>query len=196
MNRPGLLDVPTMTPATQRPRRLVVTEFMTLDGVVDDPVWSFPFWNDEIRAFKQEETERTGALLLGRRTYEQFAAVWPKSKDEGAPFFNNVRKHVVSKTLRKDIWNNATFLAADAETIQRLKQEDGGDLVVHGSITLARWLLKEGLVDELRLLVYPVVHGKGMRLFDGTVERDLDLVSSRGTSNGVLQLVYKPKGKV
>lgn len=179
-----------------RPRRLVATLIMTLDGVVENPAWSFPYWNDEIRAFKAEETERTGALLLGRKTYEAFAQAWPGSKDEGAPFFNNVRKHVVSTTRTKDIWQNATFIASDVRgAIQRLKEEGEGDLTVHGSITLTRWLLAQGLVDELRLLVYPVLVGKGMRLFDDGVAGELELVSSRATDNGVLALVYKPKRK-
>lgn len=179
---------------TARPRRLAATFFMTLDGVVEDPAWSFPYWNDEVRAFKAEETERTGALLLGRTTYEQFARAWPNSKDEGAPFFNNVRKYVVSTTRTKDIWKNATFIAADVKNaIQKLKEEGGGDLTVHGSITLSRWLIAEGLVDELRLLVYPVLVGKGKRLFGDGLAADFELASSHATSNGVVALVYRPK---
>ena len=180
--------------AAGQPRRLTATLFMTLDGVVENPAWSFPYWNDEIRAFKAEETERTAALLLGRVTYEQFAQVWPTSKDEGAPFFNSVRKYVVSTTRTKDIWQNATFISTDVKnTIQKLKAEGGDDLVVHGSITLTRWLLAHGLVDELRLLVYPLVVGKGTRLFTDGLAAELDLASSRATSNGVLALVYRPR---
>jgi dihydrofolate reductase len=184
------------TPSPKAPRRLVATLFMTLDGVVENPAWSFPYWNDDIRAFKAEETARSDALLLGRRTYEQFAAVWPTSVDEGAPYFNNVRKYVVSSTLTKDIWSNATFLAGDVRSaVQELKEQPGGDITVHGSITLVRWLLAQGLVDELRLLVYPRALGKGARLFDGSVACDLELASSRATRNGVLALVYEPKGR-
>jgi dihydrofolate reductase len=178
-----------------KPRRLTVTLFITLDGVVENPVWSFRYWNDEIKAFKAEETDRTDALLLGRNTYEAFAKAWPGSKDEGAAFFNSVRKHVVSTKLTKDIWQNATFIATDVKrAIQKLKNEGGGDLTVHGSIMLVRWLIAQGLVDELRLLVYPVIVGKGQRLFEGDgLAAEFELGSSRATSNGVLALVYRPK---
>jgi dihydrofolate reductase len=185
------------TAATNARRRLTATFFMTLDGVAENPAWSFSYWNDEIRAFKAEETERTGALLLGRTTYEQFAKAWPNSPDEGAPFFNNVRKYVVSTKRTEDIWRNATFIATDVKrAIQKLKDEGGGDLTVHGSIKLARWLIAQGLLDELRLLVYPLIVGKGMRLFEGEgLAAEFELYSSRATSNGVLALVYRPKKK-
>lgn len=177
-------------------RRIVVTEFMTLDGVVEDPAWSFPYWNDEIRAFKAHETRPGTEMLLGRNTYEMFAQAWPQSKDEGAAYFNGVKKHVVSTTRTQDVWSHATFIGRDVkETIERLKKEGSGDLVVHGSVTLARWLLAEGLVDELRLLVYPVTAGKGRRLFDeGAAPAKLQLASCEPTGNGVLRLVYRPEG--
>lgn len=184
-------------------RKLVVTEFMSLDGVVENPLWSFPFWNDEISAFKQEETDRTDALVLGRRTYEEFAKAWPgRGAAEGGEFFNPVKKHVVSTTLKKDIWQNASFINTDVrKAIANLKAEKGKDLAVHGSITLARWLIDQGLVDELRLLVYPVVVGKGKRLFDGVAPAEFKLASARPLPKGVVALVYersaeagKPKG--
>jgi len=175
-------------------RKLIVTEFMTLDGVVENPMWSFPYWNDETAAFKAEETNMGQHMLLGRVTYEQFAQAWPKSKDEGAAYFNPARKYVVSSTLTKDIWRNATFIRGDLrKEIERLKSESGPDLVVHGSITLARWLLAERLVDDLRLLVYPVVGEKGRRFFEGEVpSAKLELRSSSATSKNVLRLVYGP----
>ena len=175
--------------------RLVVTEFMSLDGVVENPAWTFPYWTDDTAAFKQEETERSSALLLGRRTYEEFAKAWPgRSAAEGGDFFNPVRKHVVTSTLTKDIWQNASFLPADRKAIERLKAQPGGDLTVHGSISLARWLISEGLVDELRLLVYPVVVGKGKRLFDDTVApSNLRLARARPLQKGVVALVYEPE---
>jgi dihydrofolate reductase len=174
-------------------RRIVVTEFMTLDGVVENPMWSFPYWNDETAAFKAEETDKGQHMLLGRVTYEQFAQAWPQSKDEGAAYFNPARKHVVSSTLTKDVWQNATFIRGDVrKEIERLKSESGPDLVVHGSVTLARWLLAQGLVDELRLLVYPIVGEKGRRLFEGEVpSAKLKLASCAPTSKGVLRLVYR-----
>ena len=177
-------------------RNLFATHFVTLDGVVENPSWSAPFWNDEIEAFKREETDRTDALLLGRVTYEQFAQAWPTSPDPGAEFFNSVKKYVVSTTRTEDIWENATFIGDDVrEDIIDLKDEGGGDLAVHGSITLTRWLLKERLIDEIRLLIYPVLEGSGRRLFDDVSQSEFVLESSDSTSNGVLALVYRPKSE-
>lgn len=175
-------------------RRIVVTSFASLDGVVESPMWTFPYWNDETAAFKKEETDKGQAMLLGRVTYEQFAQAWPNSKDEGAAYFNPARKYVVSSTRTEDVWQNATFIRGDLrKEIEKLKAQPGPDLVVHGSITLARWLLSEGLVDELRLLVYPVVLGEGRRLLDEGVKAKLDLVSAHATGKGVVALVYRPK---
>jgi dihydrofolate reductase len=173
--------------------RLVVTEFMSLDGVVENPAWTFPYWTDDTAAFKGEETKRSAALLLGRKTYEEFAAAWPQRGDkDGGDFFNPVKKHVVTSTRTKDIWQNASFLKADRKAIEKLKAQPGGDLAVHGSISLARWLLSEGLVDELRLLVYPVVVGKGKRLFDDSVAPSaLKLASAKPLQKGVVALVYE-----
>jgi len=191
-----------MTPTTQTQektgqtpaRRIQVTFFMSLDGVVEDPRWSMPFWNDEIALFKVEETDRDQELLLGRITYEQFAQAWPGRENPGAAYFNSAKKHVVSTTRTEDIWENAMFIGSDVRgTLERLKRKDGPDLVVHGSITLARWLIAEGLVDELRLLVYPVALGKGRRLFDDGLAAGFKLASSRATQNGVLALVYRPE---
>lgn len=177
-------------------RRLFTTLFMSLDGVVENPAWTFPYWNDEIAAFKQEETERTGALLLGRKTYEQFAQAWPQSQDEGAEFFNSVRKYVVSTTQTEDIWQNSTFIADDVHAaVEGLKAEEGGDLAVHGSIRLTRWLIAQGLVDEFRLLVYPVALGKGQRLFDETTAASFRLVKADPLDKGVVAMVYEPTAK-
>lgn len=176
------------------PRRVVVTSFMSLDGVVENPAWTFPYWNEETSAFKAKETDKDQALLLGRVTYEQFAAVWPSRKTDGGEYFNPARKYVVSSTRTDDVWGNATFVRGDLrKEIEKLKAERGSDLVVHGSITLARWLLTEGLVDELRILLYPVVLGEGRRLLDGGMHATLELVSARPTSKGVVALVYRPK---
>jgi dihydrofolate reductase len=184
----------TTTASPARPgRRLLVTEFVSLDGVAEDPRWTFPYWNDAIAAFKQEETDRCDALLLGRVTYEQFAQAWPHRKDDpGAAYFNGVRKHVVSTTRTEDIWQNATFLPGDLrKAIGALKAAPGRDIAVHGSITLARTLLREGLVDELRLLVYPLVLGKGRRLFDGPLPGNFQLIRAEALEKGVVALVYR-----
>lgn len=176
--------------------RLVVTEFVSLDGVAEAPMWTFPYWTDDTQAFKAEETASSAALLLGRRTYEEFAKAWPgRGAEEGGDFFNPVKKYVVSSTLSKDIWQNASFVKGGAglrKEVEALKAKPGGDLTVHGSLTLARWLLSEGLVDELRLLVYPIVVGKGKRLFGDGAERKLGLVSAKPLQKGVVALVYRP----
>lgn len=174
-------------------RNLVVTEFVSLDGVMENPVWTFPYWNDEIAAFKGEETDAADALLLGRVTYEGFAAAWPNSPDEGAPYFNSVRKYVVSNTLDKADWNNSVIIRGDVvREIQTLKESVGRDITVHGSGTLAQTLLQHGLVDRLRLLVYPVVLGTGKRLFADGIAATLELLETRAFSSGVTALIYAP----
>lgn len=175
-------------------RKLVVTEFVSLDGVVEDPAWTFPYWNDEIAAFKGEETSASDALLLGRVTYEGFAAAWPESTDEGADYFNSVRKYVVSTTLEEPLeWNNSTLIKGDVvEEITNLKRQDGKDITVHGSAALAQTLMRHDLVDRYRLLVYPVVLGEGKRLFEEGVPATLKLLESRSFDSGVVALVYEP----
>lgn len=174
-------------------RKLVVTEFMTLDGVIENPAWSFKYWNDEIAAFKAEETNASDALLLGRVTYEGFAQAWPQSEDEGAAYFNGVRKYVVSTTLKSADWNNSVVISEDVyEEIRKLKQQDGANITVHGSGALANTLIEHGLVDSLRLLVYPVVLGKGQRLFEEGTTASLNLVEAKSFSSGVTALIYEP----
>jgi dihydrofolate reductase len=177
-------------------RKVVVTEFLSLDGVMQDPAWTSPYWNDEIAKFKGEESTASDALLLGRVTYQGFAAAWPQSKDEGAPYFNNVRKYVVSTTLDEVEWNNSKLIKGDfVEEITKLKQQDGQDITVHGSATLVQTLMQHGLVDRYRLLVYPVVVGKGKRLFQAGTTATLKLVEARSFSSGVAALIYEPARK-
>lgn len=175
-------------------RKLVVTEFISMDGVVEDPGWTAPYWNAEVDAFKTEERDSTDALLLGRVTYTEFAAAWTRikpEKDPFAPFMNGVRKYVVSKTLDTVEWNNSVLVRGDlVEAVNALKGKDGADIAVHGSGTLAQSLMAHGLVDQLRLLVYPVVVGKGKRLFREGDALKWTLAESRALSNGVLALVY------
>jgi dihydrofolate reductase len=174
-------------------RNIIVTEFLSLDGVMEAPAWTAPYWNDEIAAFKGEESDAGDALLLGRVTYQGFAAAWPESKDEGAPYFNSVRKYVVSTTLDKAEWNNSVLIKNNViAEITRLKQQDGNDIVVHGSATLVQTLMQHNLVDSLRLLVYPVVVGKGKRLFQEGSAAKLKLVKSQAFSSGVVALIYQP----
>jgi dihydrofolate reductase len=184
--------------------RIVVTEFVSLDGVVEAPGGGEDFrhvgWSFEINrgeegdAFKLDETMASEALLLGRVTYEGFAEAWPSREGEFADKFNSMPKYVVSSTLRDPDWNNTTVLDGNVvEEVAELKREQGGDIVVHGSPRLVQALLEHDLVDELRLMVYPVVLGTGKRLFGETSDKKpLQLVESRIVGDGVAILVYRP----
>jgi dihydrofolate reductase len=161
--------------------RLVATEYLTLDGVFEEPgQWSFPFFNEQASQFKWRELQASDALLLGRKTYEGFAAAWP-GRDDGVGFaekMNSMPKYVVSSTLTDPAWNNTTVIGLD--DVARLREEPGGDLLVAGSGDLVRTLLAQGLVDELRLMVFPVVLGAGRKLLGETeAEIPLELVETR-----------------
>ena len=184
--------------------RIVVTEFVSLDGVMEDPSgsenfkyggWSFEFSRgDEGDKFKLDEALEAEALLLGRVTYEGFAAAWPSRSGEFADKFNDMPKYVVSSTLGEPEWNNTTVLEGDvAESVSKLRQDHGGDVVVHGSARLVQALLEHDLVDELRLMVFPVVLGSGKRLFGETSDKKtLHLTDSKAVGDGVAILVYEP----
>jgi dihydrofolate reductase len=175
---------------------LIVTTFLSLDGVMENPMWTVPYWNDEIAAFKGEETSSGEALLLGRVTYEGFAAAWPQRSNEddpGAAYFNSTRKYVVSTTLDKVEWNNSVLIRSSiVDEIARLKKESNADLVVHGSATLIQTLMQHDLIDRYRLLIYPVVLGQGKRLFQDGASATLRLVEARSFSSGVVGLIYTP----
>ena len=184
--------------------RIVVTEFVSLDGVMEAPGggeefrhggWSFEIERgDEGNKFKLDETMSSEALLLGRKTYEGFAAAWPSREGEFADKFNTMPKYVVSSSLEEPEWNNSTVLKGDvAEEVAKLRGEHDGDIVVHGSARLVQTLLEHGLVDELRLMVFPVVLGDGKRLFGDTSDKKaLRLVDSKVVGDGVAILVYQP----
>jgi dihydrofolate reductase len=188
--------------------RIVVTEFVSLDGVVEAPGGGEDFrhggWSFEINRgeegdkFKLDETLSSAALLLGRVTYEGFAASWPSRTDEVgfADKFNSMPKYVVSSTLEEPEWNNSTVLKGDVvEEVSRLKQEQDGDIVVHGSPRLVQTLLEHDLVDELRLMVFPVVLGSGKRLFGETSDKKpLRLTDTKVVGDGVTILTYQPAG--
>jgi dihydrofolate reductase len=186
--------------------RIVVTEFVSLDGVMEDPGgaedfrhggWAFEFSRgDEGDKFKLDETRDTEALLLGRTTYEGFAEAWRSRDGEFADIFNNLPKYVVSSTLKDPSWTNTTVLEGDAaQAASKLKEELDGDIVVHGSAQLARALFEADLVDEVRLMVYPVVLGEGKRLFGTAREKKrLKLTSSSTVGDGVEILVYERAG--
>ncbi|MBA3724725.1 MAG: dihydrofolate reductase family protein [Candidatus Levybacteria bacterium] len=175
-------------------RKIVVTEFMSLDGIMEAPEkWSFPYWNDDIAKFKQEELELSDTLLLGRITYDGFAQAWPGRTDKTgfAERMNNYPKYVVSKSLTKTEWNNTHVLSDNfAQGIAKLKEEDGRDILVFGSGELVNTLLALGLVDQLQLLVYPVILGQGKRLFRSEVANKLELKESKTFRSGVVLLTY------
>jgi dihydrofolate reductase len=176
-----------------------VHEFMTLDGVVDAPTWTFDFGFDP----KMGETigaltQRSGGILLGRATYEMFEPAWSTrtvEDDPGAPFFNDTTKYVVSGTLAEATWRNSELVGPyDAGAIRRLKDETDGDLYVSGSITLVHALVADGLVDGLHLFVYPLTLGAGPRLFaEGAAQRTFSLGASATYDNGVVYLAYHPR---
>jgi dihydrofolate reductase len=187
--------------------RIVVTEFVSLDGVMEDPGGSEGFkyggWTFQISRgeegdrFKLDETMGSEALLLGRVTYEGFAAAWPSREGEFADKFNTMQKYVVSSTLRDPEWTNTTVIDGDlGEAIGKIKDAHEGDVVVHGSRRLAQALIEQDLVDELRLMVFPVVLGAGKRLFGETSDKKpLELADSRIVGDGVAILVYRPSGE-
>lgn len=182
--------------------KIIATEFVSLDGVVEAPGggedfehagWSFEIERgDEGNKFKLDETVDSEALLLGRKTYEGFAAAWPSRTGDFADKFNRMPKYVVSSTLGVPAWNNTTILRGDlAQEVGRLRERHAGPVVVHGSPTLVQGLLEHDLLDELRLMVYPVVLGKGKRLFGTTTKKKrLRLQSIKEVGDGVAILVY------
>lgn len=186
-------------------RKLFITEFISLDGVVEapggEPEYPHSGWviaaGDEHGSFKAKETmEETEALLLGRKTYEGFAAAWPERGGEFADKFNNMPKYVVSNTLSEPLeWNNSALISGDAvEGVKKLKEGDGGPISVHGSITLAQSLIAADLVDELRLMFFPVVLGaNGKRLFDDNFpgKWELKLAGTEVFDNGVVVHTYQ-----
>jgi dihydrofolate reductase len=184
--------------------RIVVTEFVSLDGVVEDPGgaedfkyggWSFEISRgDEGDKFKLDETMASDALLLGRVTYEGFADAWPSRDGEFADKFNSMPKYVVSSTLKDPTWTNSTVLSGDvAAEVAKLKQQVDGDIVVHGSVQLVQALIDHDLVDELRLMVFPVVLGSGKRIFGETSDKKpLRLADSKVVGDGVAILTYEP----
>ena len=194
-------------------RKLIVSTFLTLDGVMqapggpeEDPEggfalggWSVNYWDDQMSEFMGESMGRPFDLVLGRKTYEIFAAYWPHAGDEpGAKSLNDATKYVASRTLRSLDWENSMLIEGDVpERVAALKRGDGPELQVHGSSNLIQTLLRHGLVDEFRLMMFPLVVGPGKRLFsEGTIPTGLKLVEGKVTSTGVVIGTYLPAGEV
>jgi dihydrofolate reductase len=174
-------------------RKIVSGLFISLDGVVEAPdQWHFPYFNEEMGNAVQSMMGSSEAMLLGRRTYEEFAAYWPTSTDDIADYMNGTQKYVVSNTLPSAEWQNSTLVSGDViKELARLKEQPGGSLGITGSGTLVRSLLRAGLLDELHLLVHPIVVGSGKRLFDDGPQVPLRLTDSQIFSTGVLNLTYQ-----
>ena len=193
-------------------RELVVNTFLTLDGVMqapggpeEDPSggfehggWSFGYWDEQMQKTMGESMAKPFDLVLGRRTYEIFAAHWPYSETPAAEPLNKATKHVASTTLAQLEWENSKLIEGDVpDGVRALKQQDGPELQVHGSANLIQTLIREGLVDEFRLYVFPLVLGNGKRLFDeGTVPAGLELSSSETSSTGVVIATYRTGAEI
>ena len=178
-------------------RKIVAGLFISLDGVVEAPdQWHFPYFNDEMGEAVSAQMAAADTMLLGRVTYQEFAGYWPQqgSEVELADHMNNTPKFVVSTTLDSAEWQNTTLIRGNVvEELTRLKQRPGKDISIVGSPTLVRSLLRDGLLDELRLLVHPIVVGRGKRLFEqGSDQTALKLAESKTFGTGVLYLTYEP----
>ena len=194
-------------------RKLVVSTFVTLDGIMqapggpeEDPAgnfkyggWSVNYWDDIMGKIMGDSMEKPFELLLGRKTYEIFAAHWPFIKDDPvAEKFNNINKYVVSQSLKKVEWNNSFLIKENVvNKIKKLKESDGPELQVHGSGNLIQTLLKHNLVDEFGIWTFPVTIGKGKRLFsEGTIPSNMKLIDSKVSGTGVVITFYKPDGEI
>jgi dihydrofolate reductase len=186
-------------------RKIIVTEFITLDGVVEAPGgnetphphggWQFKYNSPEGGKYKMDELSGVDTLLLGKTTYEGFAAYWPGQTGGFADPINKMPKYVVSRSLQEAAWNNSHILSDVAKDIPALKKSDGGDILVYGSATLVKALLHHDLIDELRLMVFPLSIGGGLRLFDDNRKlKKFGLKQSRVIDDGVLILEYLPIG--
>jgi dihydrofolate reductase len=193
-------------------RKLVVNTFVSLDGVMqapggpeEDPTggfehggWSVSFWDDQMMQAMSEFMGKPFDLVLGRKTYEIFAAHWPHSEEPGAAELNRATKYVASRTLDTLEWENSQLLEGDVgEAVARLKEGEGPELQVHGSSDLIKTLLRHGLIDEFRVWMFPVVLGSGKRLFgEGAPPGALKLVDSQVSSTGVIMAIFEPAGEV
>jgi dihydrofolate reductase len=181
-------------------RKVIASEFVSLDGVMESPEkWHFPYFSEEMGQAIGEGFAASDAMLMGRVLYEEWAAYWPQQDPEENPLaaqMNGVPKYVVSTTLEEVEWSNSTLIKGNvAEQITRLKQQPGKDISISGSATLVRSLLQDDLLDELRLMVHPVIVGSGQRLFEEGEERTaLELVDSKAFATGVVLLTYRPVG--
>jgi dihydrofolate reductase len=193
-------------------RELIVNTFLTLDGVMqapggpeEDPSggfehggWSFGYWDEQMQKAMGESMSKPFDLVLGRKTYEIFAAYWPHTDAPGAEPLNRATKHVASTTLKELEWENSKLIEGEVpDGVRALKEEDGPELQVHGSANLIQTLLEHGLIDEFRLWIFPLVLGRGKRLFDGgTLPAGLELAGSQVSSTGVISATYRTGAEI
>ena len=193
-------------------RKLIVSTFLTLDGVMqapggpeEDPSggcehggWSFGYWDEQMQQAMGESMSPPFDIVLGRKTYEIFAAHWPHSDEPAAELLNSATKHVASTTLKELEWENSKLIEGEVpEGVRALREEDGPELQVHGSANLIQTLLEHALIDEFRLWIFPLMLGKGKRLFDGgTVPAGLEVVSSQASSTGVIMATYRSGAEI
>jgi dihydrofolate reductase len=184
--------------------RVVVTEYLSLDGVIEDPEWIGPYFSDDFNQVKFDELMSGDALLMGRKTYEYFRPAWVSATAEDdspgqegfADRIHDLPKYVVSSTLDKSDWNNVRFIHANiVEEVSKLKQQPGQNILVAGSAELIQTLIEHDLVDEYRFLVYPVVVGSGKKLFQSGQNLSLKLVEATPLSTGVVLMVYQPENR-
>ena len=179
-------------------RKVIVSTYMTLDGVVEAPEkWVFQFWNDDLAKYAHDQLFASDAVLMGRGVYEEFAASWPSRSTEFADRMNSLPKYVVSTTMEEAAWINSTIINENvAEEVARLKQQAGQAILMYGSADLMHTLMQRDLIDEYRLWVQPVVLGSGKRLFEEEGEtKALRLVDTTAFSSGVVILSYRPEGE-
>jgi dihydrofolate reductase len=183
-------------------RNVVASEYVTIDGVFEEPAWSAPYWSEEAQLFARKQLWESDALLLGRKTYEGFAKHWPtdewiEREGEFAERMNSYPKYVASETLQEPLeWNNSHLLGADvASEVRKLKEQDGENILMYASAALMHALMEEGLVDRFLIWVHPLVIGSGERLFsDGAKKTELELVDTTTLENGIVVLNHSRAG--
>jgi len=173
--------------------RIISHFFISLDGVVESPeTWHMSYINDEMMAIVSSGMETNKAFMMGRNGYDAGSEFWPAQTGDFADYFNDIPKFVISSSLTDPAWNNTTVVPGDVEAVQRVKDSMDGDIFLTGSAITVRWLLANGLLDELSLLLHPVTVGKGQRLFEDGPAHSLELASSTALQTGVVHLSYRP----
>jgi len=180
-------------------RKLINSTYITLDGVIEEPMWTMPYFDDEAAAFAAEQTSTADALLMGRVTYDGMSVAWPAMDNDdpstGAPYFNSVKKYVASTTLKDPSWNNSEVLQGDlVEEITKLKAQEGGDILQYGYGSVTTELIKAGLVDEVRFWIHPVLEGgDSVTAPLKDVKATFELIDTKVFKNGVIIASYRPK---